>query len=295
MNNKELRTYICKKRIFHRHTFRDSLPPIEYDVLIEYKDKLVQDKERWRWYSNVQVLFEIAKALKHREANFQIIEGKKQPIRWLKIHSFDYLIYNFFSYQFLERPYTLHRSLAVYKDMPKFPDGGRRGDVIRKEWTQPKKYLESGIYRDIGFDIDSGYDDAKKLFNLLNEFNVRFSVWSSGKKGFHFILTDSPQLENIKRTSELNEAIANDIMDHIGISIDTVPASIPIAYFKCPYSIDGRNNRVILPLTKEQFLNFDMDMIKIDNVLKNINIRNRGLVVNNDGNIDNVKKLIEAI
>lgn len=305
MTPKELRTYICKRRLFQHYAFGDKMKPDDEKKMQNYMDDCVVDKERLRWYSQPSVLFEAAKALIYREANFQDILHRKSPIRWLNIRSVDYLAYNFFSYAFLEQPMSMHRSLAVYKNMPHFPDGPGRGEYIKREWTEPRAYLDHMVKRDIIFDVDAdtynqGRRWAKKLFKFLNGYNVRFTVMFSGKKGWHFILADSPQLQengkfNPKQTTELNKALVSDLNDHLNIQIDPVPAGIPISYSKCIMSLDGRNNRVILPLTKEQFEGFDLDMVSTDYILKNIKIRDRGLCINNTGNEDNVREMIGAI
>ena len=305
INKKEMRTVINKKRLFQKHIFGDVMKSDDRKTLNTYFEECVLDKTRLRFYSQPSVLFEIVKLLNNRETNFQNILKRTSPIRWLNVKNINYLIYNFFSYSFLENTLTIHRSLAKYSCLPHFPDGGRRGDYIREHWTSKRKYIEQGISRDLGFDIDAdnyneGRKYARRLFALLNKFDVRFSVWFSGKKGWHFVLADSPQLKengifSLKRTTQLNDALCDDLMEHLDISIDKVPASIPISYLKAPYGLDPRENIVILPLTKNQFTEFDKSMLKIDNILKNINIRNRGLIINNNGNIDDVKKLIGAI
>ncbi|MHA1279333.1 MAG: hypothetical protein ACTSQ8_19215 [Candidatus Helarchaeota archaeon] len=296
MNKKEIRTQITKKRIFQRYIFGDNLKLKERILLGKYYDNCIKDETRWKWYSNKEVLFEIVKSLRYREANFQIMKPPKLPIRWLNIGSLDFLVYNFFSYHFLEKPYTLHRSLATYSKLPHFPDGAGRGKHIKENWTRPKKYLYYFSHRDIGFDIDEGYGDAKKLFKFLNEFNIRYSVWCSGKKGFHFILPDNPA-HDIDTQFEINRTLADDIGDYLNISIDSIPATINIAYFKCPMTLDGRNNRVILPLTKEQFRKFNFKILDPDNILKTKNqIRNRGnLMINPEGRVEEVLNMIMAI
>ncbi len=292
---KDMRTTICKRRIFQKHIFGDRMALGERSMLGQYFDRCIKDRTRWDWYTNKEVLFEIIKSLQYREANFQVIPQK--PIRWLNIGKLDFLVYNFFSYQFLEKPYTLHRSLATYNKLPHFPDGAGRGKYIKENWTEPRRYTNYFSHRDIGFDIDEGYNDAKKLFKFLNEFNVRYSLWSSGKKGFHFILPDNPTYD-VKMQFEVNKTLTDDLEEKLKISIDPLPTKINIAYLKCPMSLDGRNNRVILPLTKEQFEKFSFKMIEPENVLKNMGdqIRNRGsMMINPESGVKEIKNMIEAM
>ena len=298
VNKKKLRVLMNVKGTFRRYVFGDKLSEEDRKIIEEYREKCIKDETRWKWYSTKEVLFEIVKSLRFRETNFQIfVPETKQPIRWLNIGKLNFLIHAFFSYQFLERPYTMHRSLAVYNGLPRFPDGPGRGEYIRENWTIPQKYMQHIVHRDIGFDVDSGYVDARRLFRLLDEFGVRFQVWCSGKKGFHFIIPDNPIKDDPERMTEMNEALAEDIMNYLNISIDLIPAGISIAYFKCPLSLDGRNNRVILPLTKEEFLNFDYDMLNPERYLKNPEkIINRSeLFINPNGSVENVVNLIKSL
>ena len=68
--------------------------------------------------------------------------------------------------------------------------------------------------------------------------------------------------------------------------------------FKAPYSLDSvvidgeRKDTVVLPLTNEQFENFDIKDYIVDNVISNVSIKQRGILTR-VGSMDGMKRFIK--
>lgn len=283
--------------ILRKFIHGDFLTTEEKSSVEAYKTSL-SDLQRFRWYTTPEVCYELVRALKWHETTFHNILEKKQPIRWLNVGSISFLLREFLIYEFLKRPYTLHRSLAVYNKLPAFPTGGGRGDYIRKVWTNENdEYVNHILEFNLGIDIDcktfdQGYKWAKKLVKLFYEYNVQHSIWFSGKKGWHLVIEKIPFMRSPSEKYALCKDILTDLENHLNISLDTMMAS-PTAYMKCPWSIDPRTNLVIRPLSPEEFKHFDKDMLNMEKILeKPWEIRRRGMVLHNTGDM---RKLIEAI
>ena len=86
-------------------------------------------------------------------------------------------------------------------------------------------------------------------------------MWSSGKKGWHFIISYE-EFSDLIEPFDLDfcvtfcKSLMLDLVKHLKLrKVDTLIYS-PTRYLKCPFSIDPRNGRVILPLSDYEFLNF---------------------------------------
>jgi hypothetical protein len=163
----------------------------------------------------------------------------------------------------------------------------------RKEQEEYKQFDEHFsdyvVGYDIFFDVDNtdlneAYKDAKKLKNLLEDYKVPFSCRFSGGKGLHFIIPFEYVDWKIKDINLFVKQIKELIYNISGIdeipSIDNSITDIK-RLCKIPYTI--AYDKVCLPLTDKQFDNFDVKQMEIENVLKNVELYNRGLLVKDYG------------
>jgi len=270
-------------------------------------------KLRQNWYSSNAVLFELVKNMVGRETvflsgkvNIPLYEKRASPVRMIKAHKVDYLKKNFDAFDFYNKPYNIYTSVALLQDMPmasfnpvqrKLDQQGFfhtvgfdlcfKGYDLFFDLDAKKKETEKKI-EDVNavdvpnvieeyYDIKGMYEDAKKFKAILDEFGLAYSVRFSGLKGFHFVIKDHeffPQDMPNKEKVLLAKRMAENIQ--VVEDIKTLDLSIydQTRIQKVPYSMEGYF--VCLPLSDEQFDNWKIENMQIDNVLKSVKVQYRG-------------------
>ena len=260
---------------------------------------------RQEYYSKTFVLLEIVKNMQGREVCFLKskvdVEGysrKATPVRCVKAHSLDYLKKNFEAFGFSQKNYNIYSSVASFKDMPMFS----YNPVKRK--AEQDLFFNEGLFSAcwVGYDfaididgntIDEAYKDAKKVKALFDGFGVSYSLRFSGLRGFHFVVPYeyfAPKDMKLKEVVKLCEHIAFGISAVEDITSIDLSIYQPQRVLKAPYSIGGGTN-VCLPLSDKEFENFNIKDMQIDNVLKRVNLKGRGLLQRQ--NLNNCNALID--
>jgi hypothetical protein len=249
-------------------------------------------KEREFWYSQTFVLLEIVKCLNEKETAFlekkpKELQRRARVIRCINAWSVDLLKKNFEAFRFYQFPYmNIYLSLMNIKRMPMFSFAPPKRKEQQKEWTQDGKYREHYAGYDWGIDIDNSdlsvaHADAGKVKDLLDKYEIPYTMKFSGSKGFHFRVMHKhlPQIGREQLVPMLNELTTKmKLIDGIDSIDDSIIDDRRI--FKVPYSYDRGN--ICLPLTDAQFTRFSPSMVKPMNVLSGIHIKNRGLLVRNE-------------
>lgn len=271
MEKEELRK-LFYLRVFRKIVYGDPLNQSDRNIFKEWKRYYNPPMHLFEHYRNKEILFEIVKYLKNNELCLN------ENIRWLYASKVDYLFYIFYFYKVLEHRgknkkgeptegLTFYKGLIDFNKREQPPFNPQEKSKWQKDiWTEKAMYRKLAIGYNFGLDIDgkdfmSSYKDAKKVFDFLTNFKIKFSVWCSGKKGFHFIIPYE-EFEEIVKPFNLNKTIAFckglmlDLVKHLKLKkVDKLIYS-PTRYLKCPFTIDMRNGRVILPLSDEEFLSF---------------------------------------
>ena len=246
---------------------------------------------RKRWYSETMTLLEIVKNMNKREVAF--LEGKTEiplltknasPVRCVKAYALSYLLNNFHAFSFVEKPYNVYCSVAIFENFPQFS----YAPSIRHE--QQNAFFDTPAF-DLCFkgydmvldldnkDINEAYFDAKKVKKVFDEFGLAYSIKFSGSRGFHFVIKDEnffpKELTPTEKVS-LAELIAKGLkaIENIPSIDETIYQSTRI--LKCAYSLEGYN--VALPLSDEQFNKWKLEDMRIDRVYDNVKLMNRGLL-----------------
>lgn len=273
-------------------------------------------KLRQQWYApNSPAMYEMVKTMFGREV--AILNGKSfmplfekhaTSVRMIKAHAVSYLQKNFEAFDFYNKPYNIYNSVGYFENMPM----GSFSPILRKQ--QQNAFFDN-IAFDLclkGYDffldldaqkidrkekisdvpanevvenikdyylIDEMYSDAKRLKKILDDFGLQYSVKFSGLKGFHFIIKDEnifPKNITPKEKVLLAEKLALNLK-----GIEDIPCLDDSIYdktriLKTAYSLEGY--LVSLPLTDQQFNLWDISKMRIDSVIKEIVIRNRGLL-----------------
>lgn len=271
---------------------------------------------RQKWYaSDSPAMYEMVKCMYGREVilleaktQIPLFEKRASPVRMIKSHSIKYLLSNFSAFNFYEKNYSIYQSCAFFENMPmcsfspvqraKDQNAFFHGVGFDLCWKKHEFFIDidaqkredAGEIKEVNsidanekvkeyYFIDEMYSDAKKLKAVLDEFGMAYSIAYSGLKGFHFVIRDEnifPQNMKLKDKVILAETIAKNIkaVENIPTIDDTIYQATRIR--KVNYSLDGFN--VVLPLSDKDFENWLPEKMRIDNVLKNVVIRNRGLL-----------------
>ena len=273
-------------------------------------------KLRQNWYApNSPAMFEMVKTMKDCEVAFlggktimPLFEKRATPIRQIKSHAVSYLLKNFEAFDFYNKPYNIYNSVASFENMPmaSFSPIKRKQqqnaffdniaydlcmkgydfflDLDAEKIDRKEKISEvpaNEIVENIKdyYLIDEMYADAKRLKGILDEFGLQYSVKFSGLKGFHFIIKDKnifPQNITCKEKVILAEKLASNLkaLEDIPCLDDSIYDKTRI--MKTAFSLEGY--LVALPLSDKDFSEWDISKMRIDKVLQNNIIRNKGLL-----------------
>lgn len=245
--------------------------------------------ERRTWYNFRFVQFELVKCLKHRELCFLSPKSEeiKHPVRYLLAFSVEYLLKHFQRFDFLKNPLNIYHSVATLENVPVFSYNlaERRKDEKYKEFNQ--NYANYVVGYNIFFDFDGHEDFAKCLEEvkeakkILDEYKLPYYILNSSFQGFHIHIPTEylPKIEISQLIKTLNKVIYNFKGVYAFATLDNSIVDIK-RVCAIPYGIkcDGS---ICLPLTDEQLEHFTPEMVSMASVLKNVIIKERGLLTRN--------------
>ena len=256
------------------------------------------------WYENKFIKFEIVKCLLHRELAILSPKGiiPKKCVRYLLAFSVDYLDKHFHRWELCKDLCNIYMSVAYLKDMPVFSYN------LKKRREEYAKFRADYFNHIIGYDLfidmdgkedfDLCYKETKELKELFESYKIPYWLMPSSRHGFHIHIPHEymPDIETKKLLLILNSLIYNikGIYDFKTLD-DSVIDYARIC--KIPMSFVN-DNSICLPLSDEQFANFNQELITPSYVLKNIIIKNRGVLtrtygLDNEALKKNVEKFIE--
>lgn len=261
-----------------------------------------KEKEQLRreWYNSEPVMFEIVKNLVGKETMFI----GDFAIRNIKAHMIKFLVSNMNRYHFYSGKMNLYNSLSSYFNMPMFSYNREERRRQQTGFNQNFKTYMTGY--DFLFDIDCegnpqfSYATAYQIKEIFDKYKIKYYLlFSAGKNnGFHIRIAyeDLPVTYKTMGWDELcklfkkfayNFKMINDF-EFIDDSIFDLRR-----ISKCPYSCVYPHYLIALPLSDEQFNNFDIGKMTVGYWLRRTDeIKNRGLL-KRDGNPENFKKLVE--
>jgi len=245
--------------------------------------------ERTYWYNQVFIILEVVKCLKNRELAFLSAKSEeiKHPVRYLIAFNLEYLNKHFKRFAFEKSLMNMYHSVAKLENIPVFSYNlsERRNAEEYQDFNRNYEKFVTGynffVDMDCKEDFNKGFEEAKEFKKVLDEFSLPYYCLNSSFQGFHFCIQAEymPKME----IKELLVLICNVLYNIKGI-YDFTTMDISITDLKrlqkIPYSYccDGS---VCLPLTDEMFSNFTPNMVSMKSVLKNVKIKNRGLLVRN--------------
>jgi len=273
-----------------------------------------QELIRKEYYLNNKVLKEISLLSNQRECaifstkNDGLIE-KKGIARHITVKSISDAkeIFSYFEL-YADSALTFHNTVAQFRSIPRYSFRGANNNA--KELLFIKKLPMNICGYDLVFDVDNcvssknGFSYANKLFAFFSHYELPFSIKFSGN-GFHFQINYcnlsklgftpgdiyatpsgknlAPRVSNFLKFSQKIKNLDLVFNDYYRL-------------IKAPYSIVGTklNQFVALPLTDEQFENFEISMAFPQNVLDLGSLGSRG-IQERSGNLRGLKDFLSDV
>ena len=264
------------------------------------KDREQILRERIFWYSQTYITLELVKCLKNRELCFLTLktEEKKKAVRYLLGFNLDYFKKHFNWFNVDKSLINIYHSVALLKpEVPVFSYDlkVRSRDEKYKEFNENySNYVEKyNFFLDIDgkTDFKLALKEAKEIKKIFDEFKIPYYVLNSSFWGFHFVIPSEymPDLDIFKLLETLNELLYNFIGIHDFKMVDETIVDLKRVQ-KCAYSYSC-DGSIVLPLSDDQLKNFKQEDVVMQTVLKDIRIKERGLLLRTHGlNEEELKK-----
>jgi hypothetical protein len=259
----------------------------------EFKELLEQQH---KWYSFTPILFEIVKEIKNR--TFDMISSKKSithfGVRYFYAGKVDYLKSHLEAMGVNKgsKLINLYHSIVHLKPncVPVFSYDLSIRRVTKEYQEFDKNYVNFINSFDLVFDIDSPIKDpidawniAKEIKKLLDEYKLSYYVKNS-TRGFHFILPyyTMPEMNPLDLLETQFKVIRNiGAIYDFSKYLDTSVASHPKTLIKCAYSFS--EGICSIPLNDYDFEHFAPEKYTPEYLLKNVMLKNRGLLIRDWG------------
>jgi hypothetical protein len=273
-------------RVINRMKNKDKI----FNILLvpEYLEKRWQDSEREvskLYYSSVLVKFNMLNSVHLQDREFIVLPHGSKMIRRLKCTKIDHLTYFINQFTLWERGNNLYHSIGIvdWSKMPYItremlnPLSPEMRDY-KDEFNEKVRGATTGF--DFCYDIDTlRYWDVSPFVKFLHEHGVFPQIMFSGTKGFHIripweIMHEAfPEVSAMEAPDKFKDwafalrEYSNELFPYDNMFYHT-------RIIKLPYSI-AKSGLVALPITYEQFADFDIDMCLPQNVLNTYPLKDR--------------------
>jgi len=234
------------------------------------------------YYKRKYVIYEILKNCRDRD--FSALGKGNANIRALKVRCiFDFnRVLKLINWD--KNKQNFYVSCARLKEIPEFTFNPRKRSSETREWFR-NEYDKQIVSYDLFFDFDKDENDSwdelikevKILKEYLDDYEVPYYIVFSGNKGFQIVIDG--QYVPIKEIRMGNvyphKTIVENIKKILNLKfLDLANNGVSSRLRKLPYSLVGNN--IALPLSDEQFENFDVKDMNVYEVMRNVRIIRRG-------------------
>lgn len=250
------------------------------------EEKFLSDRKAY--YQNTFVLMEIVKCLKNRECAWIDRDGKKN-IRYLYASKVDFLKIHFDKLDFYNYRVNMYCSVATLSHIPIITYNLKTRRLTPEYKDVNENYAKFVTSYEIFFDFDlkedfeSGFKEAKEFKKILDEMKVPYLLHNSSKRGFHFIIPNEfcNNKDPLKNVDIFRDVIYNIKGIYDFKFLDSSVTDLK-RIRKLQYSVVS-DGSICLPLNDKEFEYFTPQDVEIKNVLQNIKIKNRGLLLRDFG------------
>ncbi len=228
------------------------------------------------YYEKKYIIYEILKECKDRE--FSFLGKNNVHIRALKVRCiFDFeralKLVNWEK----NKP-NLYRSVATLKNIPIFTFNPKKRSKETGSWFKDeysKHVTKYDIFLDFDKEDGDSWNDLIKEIKIfkeyLDEYEVPYVLLFSGNKGFQIIISgDYLDIKKIEKGNIFpHKTIVENIKKMLDLKfLDLAGNGVNSKLCKIPYSLVGEN--IALPLSNTQLKNFNVEDMKMENILKNV-------------------------
>ena len=296
----------------------------------ETEEKILLTKEeielRRKWYSNIVVAFNITNYSRGRETAFlNVFYNYQGNVRYLNMGIVDIFLrylglkdknsdpYNFFT---PKRNYSIYCSLAKIDwakcDVKAFSYSSK----IRKEQQELFKENAEDYFTNFTFamDFDGDLDNGKHLEisqeeaverarkdllrvkKLFDDYKIAYWCQFSGSRGMH-LFAEIPLNISFNQKLDLSNILVKELADTLDLHTCDRASYNLRKVFKLCYTLNTKHGKtfVVLPLDDYMLNNFKLDYVTPEYVMKNIHLKNRGLLMRNGANINNTSNFINLL
>lgn len=233
------------------------------------------------YYNKKYVIHEILKECKNRD--FSFLGKNNVNVRALNIKCvFDFQRALKLVNWNKNKP-NIYRGVATLNNIPKFTFNPKKRSSETNPWYE-KEYSKQVYKYDLFFDFDDKHKKWNKLKKevlilkeYLDEYQVPYSLTFSGSKGFHITIPgDYLDIEKIEEGNVYpHKTVVENIKKMLRLEfLDLSNNGVVSRLAKLPYGVVGDN--IALPISDEQFNRFNIENMKIENVLGRVSIIRRG-------------------
>ena len=243
------------------------------------------------YLSQTFILFEMVKAIGKRPLSLKMkIDGIDKAIRYFPASNLDFLKKPIEKYNIKKIPRNFYIGCSTLSFIPLFTydlhTRTKSPEYIKFNEDYEKYITGFDFFIDIDGkeDFKKALEEIKELQEAFDEMKLPFYIIPSSSKGFHLVIPEQyvPKLP-IEELLTTIKIIQHNLIGTYDLKCIDKSVLMDIKQLrKVPYSptLDGY---VCLPLSPEQLIECEksMDFLKIDNVMKNVRIKNRGLLIHN--------------
>lgn len=257
------------------------------------------------WYNNKLVLCELSKQLRNKYCSVRkpVSDGRYILVRYLLGYHDELLKKSVAHYGGFKFGFKFYFDLAHWSKTPMMSYDSDIRDLQRNEFNNDWKQYFIGY--DYAIDLDApdknpetAYKEAKIIKNYFDNNKIPYYVQFSGSKGFHFVIPwyYMPRIYKPLNVPNKCAELSEFITERFNLKCMDLSIYDHRRVLKLAYSMDG--DKVVLPLSDEQFDFWSLNQMKASVVWHNVKIMNRGLLIRKhnltDAELkDNVRKLFK--
>ena len=182
------------------------------------------------------------------------------------------------------------------------------------EYIKEKEFIDNELIKDLfpelnnnsrnkilhnlnkkGF-IQRARKDLLRVKKLFDDYKIAYWCQFSGSRGMH-LFAEIPLNISFNQKLDLSNILVKELADTLDLHTCDRASYNLRKVFKLCYTLNTKHGKtfVVLPLDDYMLNNFKLDYVTPEYVMKNIHLKNRGLLMRNGANINNTSNFINLL